>query len=42
MALGIGLLCGPREGSFLMSEVPLYPLSGHGVKVDPNEVLGRS
>jgi hypothetical protein len=38
-------------GLFLMSEVPLYrlgvpsgphPLSGEGVKIDPQEVLGRS
>ena len=24
-----------------MSEVPLHPLSGDGVKFDPTEVLGR-
>ena len=25
-----------------MSEVPLYPLSGDGAKLDPKEVLGTS
>ena len=25
-----------------MSEVPLYPLSGDGVELDPGEDLGRS
>ena len=31
MSLGIGLLWGPTGGVFLMSKVPLYPLSGDGV-----------